>query len=115
MRDEPIINDSFRDLHVVVLSKANTASVLDTARIADGRVVPAANAFERRIDGRLLEFSIRDGRIVDKQTGSTWNILGESTAGAMRGKTLKPLVGGVHFAFAWLAFRPDSEIYGAAQ
>ncbi len=115
LRDQPVINDTFGDLQLVVFSKANTASVLDTAKIADGRTVPAANAFERRIDGKLLEFTVRDGHIVDTETESTWNLLGECTAGPMRGKALKALTGGVHFAFAWLAFRPDSEIYGAAQ
>jgi hypothetical protein len=27
------------------------------------------------------------------------------------GERLEPLRGGVHFAFAWLAFHPDSKIY----
>ena len=115
LRDEPVINDTFGGLHVAVFSKNNTASVLDTSRTVEGRTVPAANAFARRVDGKLLEFALRDGHIVDTATGSTWNILGECTAGPMQGKTLEPLTGGVHFAFAWLVFRPDSEIYGAPQ
>ena len=113
LREEPLINDTIGDLPVAVFSRANTASVLDTAEIADGRTVPAANAFDRRIDGKMLDFSLREGRIVDTATGSTWNMLGESTAGPLRGKVLEPLTGGVHFAFAWLAFLPDSEIYVA--
>jgi hypothetical protein len=112
--NEPVINDTFGDLHVAVFSKNNTASVLDTSRTVEGRQIPAANAFARRLDGKVLEFAARDGKIVDTATGSTWNILGESTAGPMRGKSLEPLTGGVHFAFAWLVFRPDSEIYGTA-
>ncbi|MDH3713815.1 MAG: DUF3179 domain-containing protein [Gammaproteobacteria bacterium] len=114
LRSEPVINDTFGGLHVAVFSKNNTASVLDTSRTVEGRQIPAANAFARRVDGKVLEFTVRDGRIVDTATGSAWNILGESTAGPMRGKRLEPLTGGVHFAFAWLVFRPDSEIYGAA-
>ncbi|MDH3452970.1 MAG: DUF3179 domain-containing protein, partial [Gammaproteobacteria bacterium] len=115
LRSEPVINDTFGDLPVAVFSRNNTASPLDTSRIAEGRQIPSANAFARRVDGKVLEFAERDGRIVDTATSSTWNLLGECTAGPMRGKRLEALTGGVHFAFAWLVFRPDSEIYGAAQ
>ena len=31
--------------------------------------------------------------------------------GPLAGERLRALPGGVHFAFAWLAFNPDSQIY----
>ncbi len=113
LRDRRVLNDHFAGLPVAVFAKPGTLSVLDTTRIADGREVPAANAFERRLDGKPVEFAERDGGIVDVATGSSWNILGECTSGPLAGKRLTPLTGGVHFAFAWLAFMPDSEIYPA--
>jgi len=48
---------------------------------------------------------------VDRETGSQWNILGQAIAGPLRGKQLKPVVHAQHFAFAWLAFRPESKIW----
>ena len=35
----------------------------------------------------------------------------EAVAGPLKGKRLPSLDSGVHFAFAWLAFNPDSEIF----
>ena len=109
-----MINDKLGELNVAVFAKRGTLSVLDAGRIEEAREIPSANAYDRRLDGKLLEFEARDGRIVDTSTGSSWNLLGESTAGPLQGKRLRPLNGGVHFAFAWLAFRPDSEIWEGA-
>ena len=94
----------------VVFTKPGMASPLDSARIEEGRPIPAATAFGRTLDGRVLEFALRAARRVDAQTGSEWNLLGEAVAGPLKGKRLAPLDSGVHFAFAWLAFNPDSEI-----
>jgi hypothetical protein len=97
-------------LRYVVFAKSGMASPLDSERIEAGRAIPAATAFERRLDGKLLDFVFRDGKYLDSATGSEWNILGEAVAGALKGKRLPSLDSGVHFAFAWLAFNPESEI-----
>jgi hypothetical protein len=109
----PVVNDEFRGRPVVVLSRPGVRSALDAGRIAESRTIPAASAFERHVEGRVLTFAARDGRLVDRETGSEWNLFGEATAGPLKGKRLAPLEGGVHFAFAWLAFRPGSEVYRA--
>ncbi len=62
------------------------------------------------IDGRVLEFRTRGAEVVDAATGSEWNLFGEAVAGPLKGKALAPVESGVHFAFAWLAFNPASEI-----
>jgi hypothetical protein len=107
-----VINAELAGVPYVVFVKGGTASPLDTDRIADGRAIPAAAAFDRRLDGRVLEFGARGGKTVDTATGSEWNLFGEAIAGALRGKQLAPVESGVHFAFAWLAFNPASEIVG---
>ena len=56
--------------------------------------------------------SIVAGGFEDEQTGSLWSITGKCIAGELKGKQLKKVHHGNHFAFAWFAFRPDSEIYG---
>ena len=47
----------------------------------------------------------------DAETGSTWNVLGRAVEGPLAGAQLKPVVHGDYFAFAWLAFRPDTLIH----
>jgi hypothetical protein len=106
----PVVNGELGDLHYVVFAKRGMASPLDEARIAEGRSIPAATAFGRRLGDRTLEFEFRDGKARDTATGSEWNLLGEAIAGPLKGGRLPQLESGVHFAFAWLAFNPASEI-----
>jgi hypothetical protein len=110
LEKHPVANRSLAGLDYVIFARPGMASPLDRRDIAQGRPIPAATAFERRLEGRLLEFTHRDGRFVDAHSGSEWNILGEAVAGPLKGKRLAPLDSGVHFAFAWLAFNPESEI-----
>ena len=105
-----VTNRELAGLPYVIFSKGGLASPLDSERIEAGRAIAAATAFERRLDGKLLDFVFRDGKYLDSATGSEWNILGEAVAGALKGKRLPSLDSGVHFAFAWLAFNPESEI-----
>ncbi len=109
---EPVINDSVAGDPVVILSKEGTLSVLDTSEISQARRIPSATAFSRRLDGRTLEFVARGGKVFDRQTDSEWSVLGHAVAGPLAGRRLAPLDSGVHFAFAWLAFNPKTEIYG---
>ena len=105
-----VVNAELGGVPYVVLAKPGMASPLDRSRIDEGREIVAASAFDRRLEGKVLEFAERGERLVDIGTGSEWNVLGEAVAGALKGKRLSPLESGVHFAFAWLAFNPDSEI-----
>jgi hypothetical protein len=99
-------------LPVAVFSRQGTLSALDSSVIADSRQVPSAAAYNRRLGGKTLRFELRDGQIVDSQSGSRWNLFGTATEGPLAGRQLEPAPGSVHFAFAWLAFNPDSKIYG---
>ncbi len=111
-RDQPVINDKVNDLTVVIFSHQRTLSVLDQEEIARSREIPAATAYERTLDGRVLGFELRDGKIFDRETGSQWDLFGRAIGGSLKGQRLKSVNSGVHFAFAWLAFNPDSEIHG---
>lgn len=112
--NEPVINDEVGGLPVIVFSRDGTLSVLDDASIKSSRTVPSATAYERTLEGRQLTFEAREGAIVDKETGSQWNLFGTAVAGPLDGQQLKPAQTGLHFAFAWLAFNPDSEIYASS-
>ncbi len=108
----PVINDQVQDMPVVVFSRQGTLSALDDSVIADSREVPSATAYDRRLDGNVMSFEMRDGYIVDRQSGTRWNLFGTGIDGPLSGRQLERAPGGgVHFAFAWLAFNPESQIY----
>ncbi|PKO72172.1 MAG: hypothetical protein CVU20_03190 [Betaproteobacteria bacterium HGW-Betaproteobacteria-14] len=115
LEGRPVINESLAGTPYVVFARSRVRSALDAERIAEGRVIPAASAFRRDLGGRMLDFAPSEDGAVDAQTGSLWNAFGEAFAGPLQGRRLEAVPGGVHFAFAWLAFRPDSEIYDPAQ
>ncbi len=114
LEGRPVINESLAGTPYVVFARSRVRSALDAERIAEGRIVPAASAFRRELGGRTLDFASGEDGVVDAQTGSRWNAFGEAVAGPLKGQRLEAVPGGVHFAFAWLAFRPDSEIYAPA-
>ena len=97
----------------VVLYSAGQLSALDQREIAASRDVGSAAVFYAELDGQQLRFTVRDGQFVDEQTGSTWNVFGRATAGELEGQSLtKVMPSGVHFWFAWAAFRPETVVYG---
>ncbi|HEV8043718.1 MAG TPA: DUF3179 domain-containing (seleno)protein [Rubrobacter sp.] len=49
--------------------------------------------------------------IIDEETGSEWNVLGEAVAGELEGSRLEPVVSIDHLWFSWAAFRPETRIY----
>ncbi len=106
-----MVNDTVGGTEVVVLWQGGTASALDASRIAEGRDVGAASAYSRVLDGETLTFSLDGGRIVDDQTGSEWNVLGQAVGGKLAGKSLTPVVAINHFWFSWAAFKPETRIY----
>ena len=112
LRDQPVVNDEVNGVPIVVFTRSQgTLSVLDDADIAASKRIPAATAWIRRAAGKVLTFTHRQDGFADQQTGSLWNVLGRAVSGPLEGTQLEAAPSGVHFAFAWLAFRPDSEIH----
>jgi hypothetical protein len=97
---------------VAIFWKAGTASALDVAQIAEGRDVGSIAAYRPQVEELRLTFEVRGGRIVDRQTGSAWNILGRAVSGPLEGEELVPELAIDSFWFDWAAFHPDTRIYG---
>jgi hypothetical protein len=72
-------------------------------------------AFERTFDGQTLTFFFDGAKIVDEQTGSEWDVLGQAVSGPAAGSGLAPVVSINHFWFSWAAFRPETRVYRAGQ
>lgn len=111
LQEEGIINYEVGERQIAVFHKFGTTSALDAASIAESRDVGAAGVFDAVLDGQTLTFSVQGERIVDDQTGSVWDILGNAVEGALAGKTLAPVVHGNHFWFAWAVFKPETILY----
>ncbi len=107
-----VINDSPNGHDLVVFHTEGTASALNTEVISLGNDVGATGVFEPFVNGEKLNFITEDSLIMDEQTGSIWNILGQAVDGPLTGSQLTPIVHGDHFWFSWAAFKPDTIIYG---
>lgn len=59
-----------------------------------------------------LTFEVRDGRIVDRETGTVWSPYGRGVEGPLGGSTLLPSPDAyVAFWFAWSGFQPDTGLW----
>ncbi len=105
------IHDAVGGVEVVVFFDPHTASPLDAHEVAKGRAVGSAAAYRPEVGGRKLTFSSRDGEIVDNETASAWNLLGEAVAGELKGAKLEPVEFVPTFWFSWVAFRPETTIW----
>lgn len=105
------VNDTVGGEAVAVFWRAGTVSPLDSASTGSGRDVGTAAAFSRMVNEQTLTFMAKDGIIKDKETGSTWSILGAATGGPLEGTQLTSVVAINHFWFSWAAFKPETSIY----
>lgn len=110
LRTRPVTNDEVDGEPIVVVATAEMLSPLDRGQISQSQRIPAAAAFRREVRGRVLDFARRGEALVDEQTGSEWDIFGRAVRGPLVGTALTPVDGGVHFAFAWLAFNPETRV-----
>jgi len=111
LQETPAINDTIGGKVVAVFWESGTASALDASALASGRDVGAANVFSRELDGQNLTFRFDDTTIIDEQTESEWNVLGQAVNGPLTGSQLSPVVSVNHFWFSWAAFKPETRIY----
>jgi hypothetical protein len=108
-----VINDTQGGRDLVVFHSSGTSSALGAGVIAAGEDVGATGVFDPNLEGQTLTFESEDGTILDNETGSRWNVLGQAIDGPLAGESLAPIVHGDHFWFAWAAFKPDTIIYQA--
>lgn len=70
-----------------------------------------ARAFERTVEGNVLNFDYPDDKIIDLETKSEWTYDGLAISGPLEGTSLNRLAFDPGFWFAWVAFHPDTEVY----
>lgn len=106
-----VINDALNGQAIVIFGKPDVLSAVDAAAIRNSQQTLMAAAYSRETDTGILTFRHEGKRFMDNETGSHWNIFGTAIRGKLKGQQLKPVDSGVHFAFAWLAFHPETDIY----
>jgi len=110
VRREGVVEGQINRREFVIFYRPGAASSVDSKRIADSADVGSAGVFSPHVNQKRLHFKLRRGLITDVETGSHWNLFGIATDGPFMGSHLIPVEHGVYFAFAWLIFRPDTEI-----
>jgi hypothetical protein len=106
-----VINDNFNGKDIVIFYAGKTISVLDEKDIEDSKHVGTVTVFSSIVEEKKLTFKKKKGYFIDNETRSVWDITGKCIDGPHKEKQLATEVHSNHFAFAWLAFHPESEIY----
>jgi len=106
-----IVHDKFAGKSIVIFQTGKIYSALDKRKITESRTIKTYRVFSTEMNNKFLTFEKKSNKIVDLQTSSEWNIDGLAVNGKLKGKRLLPISFGEHFAFAWLAFNPKTEIY----
>jgi Protein of unknown function (DUF3179) len=110
-RARHVIADRLGPQDVVIFHAEGTRAALDEEYIRDSKEAGSTGVFDPLVNGRRLTFRYEQGEFVDEATGSHWNILGQAVSGPLRGQRLKRIAHGDYFAFAWIAYKPQTEIY----
>jgi hypothetical protein len=113
LRERRLIQDRVGGVPITIFWVAGTASAVDEREVSRGRDVGATGVFDRRMDSRILDFEAADeGLFRDRQTESSWNLLGQAVGGPLQGCKLTPIPHGNHFWFAWAVFKPGTRVEG---
>ena len=70
-----------------------------------------SRAFDRNLDGNVLEFEFIDNKIKDTKTQSEWNYDGIAISGILEGTQLERMSMAPGFWFEWVAFHPQTEVW----
>jgi hypothetical protein len=106
-----VVNDEVGGEPIVVIWLEGTLSAVDEKNIADSRDVGSTVAFSRDAGGDTLHLEGRRGRVLDRESGSIWNIFGKAIRGPRNGDRLKDVDTIEAFWFTWAAFHPRTSIW----
>ena len=92
-----VINDRIGPIPVVVLADAATKAI---------------HAYVRKVLDDELNFTLKDGNLVDDRTGSIWDsATGIGLEGPLKEQTLRQVPYMTSFDWAWRDFYPHSQFY----
>jgi len=96
-----------------------TVEGLDVAVVVDP-VSQAPVAFLRTLEGQKLTLQARKDAaggfaVFDKETGTRWSLTGRGEEGSLAGKQLTRLRAHLSLWYGWVAYFPQSSIYGSEE
>ncbi|MFQ5677794.1 MAG: DUF3179 domain-containing (seleno)protein, partial [bacterium] len=97
-----LINDIFANQDILVIDAGRENFVVSYSRVVDN----IALFFEIENKDATFPFTFKD-----KETNSTWNVLGEAINGPLAGTKLERPLSFNAYWFAWAAFYSNTEIY----
>jgi hypothetical protein len=97
-----VVSDSLGTLPLAIFFEPATATAVAVSRVLDGKTL----TFETRkgADGTTGYY--------DKETGTRWNLEGMGEDGPQKGKALGRLDSHLSQWYGWVAYFPDTSIYG---
>ncbi len=101
--DLAVINDRISDENVLVVYDAGARMALPFRRDVGNRTLTFENVPS---SDRRFTFMLKD-----RETGTTWNLLGQALAGELRGSQLYQIPAHNAFWFAWATFWQDTGVY----
>jgi len=90
----------------IINDEINGKPILLSSKFSKG-----TRAFDRSVNGQVLEFEYLNGKWIDLQTKSEWNYEGIAISGEMNGIELNRIPFDPGFWFEWVAFHPKTEVY----
>ena len=108
---ERVVQERLGERNVVLFYEPSALSTLGASQLTRARSVGTATVFVPRVADQDLTFEFRNGAFMDRETGSTWNILGEAIDGSLVGEKLPPLFHTQGLWFYWAAAFEGTSIY----
>ncbi len=96
MKNHPVLNDQIGTRQVLLIFD---------------RASGTPQIYDRNVGERLLHFDFLEGKLVDRETKSQWDLMtGEALTAPLRGNRLARLPGIVSSHHAWHIFHPDTDL-----
>jgi len=86
--------------------------ILDKSILLVSQFSGNTRAFDRTVNDQVLEFEYLDANLIDLQTQSEWSYEGMAISGPLKGTELTRIAIDPGFWFEWVAFHPDTELFG---
>ena len=112
---QPLLEVSVGGRDVILWHRPGQASALDARTVAGGVDIGTVGVFDPVLEGRRLHFENQGDGFVDRETGSSWSVLGRATAGPLQGSELTAVRHLDTFWFAWVSFHPDTDLIGSTE
>jgi hypothetical protein len=103
----------------LILDSIGAGSGVTPLFVALGDDNKSVRVFDRRVDGRTLEFYVKANttpiQFTDAETITTWDFNGKAVSGPLAGKQLKKIMALKDYWFDWKIYHPDTKVYALGE